>query len=277
VLTERGRGAGSGSGFLLTPDGYAITNHHVVRDATAIEATLLDGRTAIADLVGKDPATDLAILRVPSDRSLPYATLGDSNALRVGDFVIAVGAPYGLTFSVTSGIVSALGRSLPAAGGGRTIEDVVQTDAALNPGNSGGPLLDADGRVVGVNTAIVQVAQGLCFAVPSNTAAFVLGEVLAHGRVRRAYVGLVVETVQRPRARRAVAVRAVEPGGPAAAAGVQPGDLLTALAGKPITSIADLGKALGREAIERRLPLTVLRGDHELVLEVVPKEQRALA
>jgi len=177
------RGLSTGSGVLIAPDGLALTNSHVVHGAAGIEVELDDGRSLMADLRGEDPATDLALLRVGAGGDLPFATLADSNAVRVGDGAIAVGSPFGLTRTVTFGIVSALGRSLPSRDAGRRIEGVLQTDAPLNPGNSGGPLLDVEGGVIGINTAILLGGQGLCFAVSSNTASFVVTEVLAHGRV----------------------------------------------------------------------------------------------
>jgi len=283
VLRNGGRDLASGSGFLITPDGYGLTNSHVIRDATAVEATLPDGRTAIADVVGTDPATDLALLRLPSEEHLPHLTLGDSTGLRVGDYVLAVGSPYGLSFTVTAGIVSALGRALRSEVAGRSIEGMIQTDAALNPGNSGGPLLDAEAQVVGINTAVLFGAQGLCFAVPSATAAFVVGELLAHGRVRRAYVGISVEEVQLPLrlARqhglefpRALAVRGVQDDGPGAAAGLKPGDLIVGLAGQPIRSVADLYRALDHKLIGKHLDILLLRGGHSLALRIRPAELR---
>jgi len=273
----------SGSGVLVTPDGYALTNSHVVHGATGIEVALADGKTHIADLVGDDPATDLAVLRVGASEALPSAPLGDSNALRVGHLALAVGIPFGLGWSVTSGIVSALGRTLRSQAAGRVIEGVIQTDAPLNPGNSGGPLLDARGTVVGINTAIFHPAQGLCFAVPSNTAAFVLEEILRHGRVRRAALGLGVEEVLLP-ARvsrphgfapgRRVAVQSVAEGGAAAAAGLRRGDVLLSFAERSVESVADLHRALDRNAIERECALVVLRGGERLELSVRPREQR---
>ncbi|HZU99124.1 MAG TPA: trypsin-like peptidase domain-containing protein, partial [Planctomycetota bacterium] len=268
VSTLRDRGASSGSGVIVTPDGYALTNSHVVHEATAVEAALADGRTLLADVVGSDPATDLAVLRLARDGRLPHAALGDSNSLRVGDFVIAVGSPFGLARTVTAGIVSALGRTLRSEDGGRLIEGVVQTDAPLNPGNSGGPLLDAEGRVVGINTAIFFPAQGLCFSVPSNTATFVIGEILAHGRVRRARLGVAVQEVLFPalvarenglEAAKGVGVQGVEKGSPAKRAGVQAGDIIVGLGEKPVTSVADLHRVLDREAIGATLPLVVIR------------------
>ncbi|HVY60564.1 MAG TPA: trypsin-like peptidase domain-containing protein [Planctomycetota bacterium] len=276
-----GGGLASGSGVVVTPDGYALTNSHVVHGAAGIEVDLGDGRTILADLVGDDPATDLALLRLGGSEAPGAAPLGDSNALRVGDFAIAVGSPFGLTRTVTCGIVSALGRTLRSELGGRVIEDVIQTDAALNPGNSGGPLLDAEGRVVGINTAIFFPAQGLCFAVPANTASFVIGQILRHGRVRRAYLGIGGEGIlfARKLARdhdlaeaRGVAVRAVEPGSPAAGARLRPGDVIVRLAGKPVRSVADLHRILDHDAIGAELEVEVLRDVRKLTLRVKPGE-----
>jgi S1-C subfamily serine protease len=278
---RRGPGLASGSGVLVTPDGYALTNSHVVHGWAGIEVELADGRTLLADLAGDDPVTDLAVLRVPAAAAaLPHAELGDSNALRVGDVAIAVGSPFGLTRTVTLGIVSALGRSL-ASQGGRRIEGVIQTDASLNPGSSGGPLVDHAGRVVGINTAIVLGGQGLCFAVPSNTAAFVLSEVLLHGRVRRARLGLHLEEVLLPRAiarssglesQRGVVVRGVSPGGPAERAGLASGDVLVELDDLRIESVADLHRALGRERIGRDLELGFLRAGQRKRATIRPEE-----
>jgi S1-C subfamily serine protease len=281
AIRERGRGLSSGSGVLFTPDGYGLTNSHVVRGAVAVEAALDDGRTVIADVVGDDPATDLAVLRLGASESLPCAPLGDSGRLRVGDYVIAVGSPFGLAKTVTSGIVSALGRTLRSEQAGRLIEDVIQTDAPLNPGNSGGPLLDAEGRVVGINTAIFFPAQGLCFAVPSGTASFVAAEVLRHGRVRRAWLGVGVEGVTlAARTVRAhglarpggVAVRSVEPGGPAAAAGIEAGDIVVALGGKPVATPSDLHRLLTADAIGAALEVEVLRGATKIAMTARPRE-----
>jgi S1-C subfamily serine protease len=278
---QHGRhGLASGSGVLISPDGYALTNSHVVHGSAGVEAELADGRTLLADLVGDDPATDIALLKFTSNELLPHAMLGDSNALRVGDFVLAVGSPFGLAKTVTLGIVSALGRTLGTSTG-RRIEGVIQTDAPLNPGNSGGPLLDGDAKVVGINTAVVQGGQGLCFAVPANTASFVTSEILAHGRVRRAWLGLAAEEVLLPkrverehglRSARGVAVQRVEPNSPAARAGLERRDVIVELRGKPIESVADLHRLLDRDAINARVEVGVLRGANKLVLEVRPSE-----
>jgi len=279
AMRERQRALANGSGVLLSAEGHALTNSHVVRGAIGIEVDLADGRTVLADLLGDDPATDLALLRLPG--ATDHATLGDSNAIRVGDFAIAVGSPFGLARTVTLGIVSALGRTLPSAARGRTIEGVIQTDAPLNPGNSGGPLLDEQGRVIGINTAIVPGGQGLCFAVPSNTAAFVMAEILAHGRVRRAYLGVAVEEALLPAAvaaaaglaaPRGVAIHGVEPGSPAADAGLRPHDILVSFGGKPVASVADLHRSLGAEAIGAAIEGSVLRGRALLRFVVRPAE-----
>jgi S1-C subfamily serine protease len=283
TLRSRGGGLAGGSGVLVTPDGYALTNSHVIHGSSGVEATLSDGRTILADVVGDDPASDLALLRLSSPDNLPSAPLGDSNALRVGDYAIAVGSPYGLSFTVTSGIVSALGRTLRSEIGGRIIEGVIQTDAPLNPGNSGGPLLDAEGRVVGINTAVFFPAQGLCFAIPSNTATFVIGQVLQHGRVRRAWLGIGAEEVLLPAraaavlgipAARGIAVRSVERGGPASAAGLHDGDILVALDGQPVATMADLQRALVGDAIGREVTVRLLRRGRPETLTLRPVEAR---
>ena len=272
-------GLASGSGVLVSRDGFTLTNSHVVRGTLGIEAELADGRTLLADLVGDDPSTDLALLKIGSETGLPFAELGDSNVLRVGDFVIAVGSPYGLARTVTLGIVSALGRTLRSEVAGRIIEGVIQTDAPLNPGNSGGPLLDGMGRVVGINTAVVFGAQGLCFAVPSNTAAFVRAEIQSHGRVRRAWLGVGAEEVLIPKrvalenhlsSARGVAVRSVEHGSPADAAELRARDVILTLAGRSVATVADLHRALGGDAIGATLSLEVLRDGQLTLLSIRP-------
>jgi len=278
-------GSASGSGVIVSAQGEVLTNSHVVRGAAGVEAELADGRTLIADVAGDDPATDLALLRLSGPAPLPHVPLGDSNVLRVGDFAIAVGSPLGLARTVTLGIVSALGRTLRGEGG-RAIEGVIQTDAPLNPGNSGGPLLDGSGRVVGINTAIVLGAQGLCFAVPSNTASFVLSEFRSHGRVRRAWLGIAGEEVLVPgpvaqreglAAPRGVLVRGVEPESPAARAGLRTGDILVALGGKPVTSVADLHRALSSDAIGAEHSVGLLRSGARIHVRVRPNEARPAA
>ena len=281
--SRRSRGGGiisGGSGVVISDDGLALTNSHVIHGASGIEAELSDGRSVIVDLIGEDPATDLAVLKLPISQGFQPATLGDSNSLRVGDFVLAVGSPFGLARSVTMGIVSALGRSL-ATQGGRLIEGVVQTDAPLNPGNSGGPLLDGDGNVVGINTAVIQGSQGLCFAVPANTASFVIGEILAHGRVRRAWLGIAGQEVLLPKRvekefglakARGVAALRVDANGPAARAGLQPRDVIVSLRKRPTESVADLHRLLDYQAIDAEIQIEVLRGNRLLTLTVRPAE-----
>jgi S1-C subfamily serine protease len=283
TLRSGRRPLGGGSGVLISPDGLALTNAHVVRHATAVEAELADGQSSLVDVIGEDPLTDLAVLRVAAPDPGGYAELGDSNQLRVGDIAVAVGSPFGLARTVTLGIVSALGRTLPGEGG-RRIEGVIQTDALLNPGNSGGPLLDCEGRVIGINTAIQLGAQGLCFAVPSNTARFALGEILRHGRVRRAWLGVGAEEVLLPTAlarrlglatSRGVAVREVAPGSPAERAGLLAGDVLLALDSLPIESVPDLHRRLDGEAIGRAARIEILRGAERRELEILPAELSA--
>ncbi|MBX3462757.1 MAG: trypsin-like peptidase domain-containing protein [Planctomycetes bacterium] len=279
----RGRG-GTGSAFLCGEPGLALTNCHVVHEALAVEATFHDGRSAVVDVLGTDPATDLALLRVPDPPAAPLALL-DSAALRVGDFALAVGCPHGLSHSVTAGIISGLGRALPGPGG-QTIEDVIQTDAPLNPGNSGGPLLDTAGQVVGIATAIVPMAQGLCFAVPATTAAVVLPELRDHGRVVRGWLGVAVQGVELAPtiahrlglpSPRALAVAAVTPGSPAAQAGVQPGDLLVSLDDRTIRGVGDLMAGLPRARIGTELVLRLLRHNEILRTTVTPARAPAAA
>jgi len=269
---------GGGSCAVVTPDGLTLTNSHVVRGATAVEVELEEGSSELADVVGDDPFTDLALLRLTRARGYPALLLGDSNVLRVGELVLALGAPFGLARTVTMGIVGALGRTLVGPGG-RTIEGVIQTDAQLNPGNSGGPLLDVEGRVVGINTAMHPGGSGLCFAVPSNTARFVLAEIASHGRVRRAYLGLSAEEIALPRAlverHGLTSKRAVEPGSPADEAGLLDGDVLVRLAGRPIATLSDLHRLLVGDVIGRSLELDLLRGGAWRSIRVAPAELSA--
>jgi len=276
--------SGTGSAFLCGGDGLALTNSHVVQGALAVEATFHDGRTAVVDVLGSDPATDLALLRVPDAGEAPLP-LGDSNALRVGDFALAVGCPHGLSHSVTAGILSGLGRALPGPGG-QTIEDVIQTDAPLNPGNSGGPLLDTQGQVIGIATAILPMAQGLCFAVPAATAAAVLPELQQFGKVVRGWLGVAVQGVELAPtiarrlglpSPRALAVAAVTPGSPAERAGVQAGDLLVAIGERAIRSAGDLIAGLPRTAIGTPRRLRLLRHNEIYERVVTPAAAPAAA
>jgi S1-C subfamily serine protease len=277
---EGRRRAGSGSGFAFTPDGLLLTNSHVVHGARTIGATFPDGLRRDADLIGEDPDTDTAVLRVGAG-GLPSVELGSSRDLRVGQLAIAVGNPYGFQHTVTAGVVSALGRSLRAQSG-RLIDDVLQTDAALNPGNSGGPLVDSRGRVIGVNTAIIPGAQGLCFATAIDTVKWTAMQLLREGRVRRGYLGIAGAAV--PLARRiarhfglgnarAVRVESVGKDGPAAASGIEPGDLIVAFEGAPVDGIDDLHRMLTRERIGLDCGLTVLRAARKLDLRVRPAER----
>jgi S1-C subfamily serine protease len=261
------RPAGTGSGVLIAPDGLLLTNSHVVQAARRVAVTMLDGRRASGRVLGDDPDTDLAVVRLEDDVRVPAARLGDSRALKRGEIAVAIGNPLGFDASVTAGIVSALGRSLRARSG-RLVDDVIQTDAALNPGNSGGPLVSSRGEVIGINTAIVAGAPGICFAVASNTADFVLGEILRHGRVRRAYLGIGVDTIPLPRRialrhdlvqTTAAIITSVEPDGPADHAGLLTGDILIAVAGAPVTGADDLVRLLDASRIDRIVPLDVLR------------------
>jgi S1-C subfamily serine protease len=262
-----GRRAGSGSGVIVSPDGLILTNSHVVQGARRAEVTTLDGRNLAARVLGDDPDTDLALLRVDENATLPHARLGDSKLLKRGEIAIAIGNPLGFDATVTAGVVSALGRSLRSKSG-RLIDDVIQTDAALNPGNSGGPLVSSRGEVIGINTAMIAGAQGICFAVAANTARFVLGEIVRHGRVRRAYLGVGAGTIALPRR---IALRlnltqptgatltAVEAGGPADEAGLLTGDILLAIDGTSVSGADDLVRLLDAEKIGRTIPLDVLR------------------
>jgi S1-C subfamily serine protease len=264
-----------GSGVIIAPDGFILTNSHVVMGAQEIEVLLADGQQFPAEVVGTDPHTDLAVLRIPTS-GLPAAEIGDSDRLRVGQLVIAIGNPLGFQFTVTTGVVSALGRALRSQTG-RLIENVIQTDAALNPGSSGGPLVDSRARVVGINTAIIAPAQGICFAIPSNTAKWVAGQLITEGKVHRAYLGIVGQTVRLPRhlvvghriaQETGVAVVAIAPGSPAAASDLWEGDIIVALGQEPVTTIDVLQKILARTPIGTREILTVLRGDKRLELSV---------
>jgi S1-C subfamily serine protease len=270
---------GGGSGFVFTPDGLILTNSHVVHDAKRIEVTLTDGRRMPATAIGDDPASDLAVVRV-DEPGLTAAALGDSQQLRVGQVVVAIGAPYGFQSTVTAGVVSALGRSLRSYSG-RLIDDVIQTDAALNPGNSGGPLVDSAGRVVGVNTATILPAQGICFAIGINTAKFVASRLLRDGRIRRSYIGVSAQTV--PVHRRVVRfydltkesgalVLSVEEKSPAKRAGVQEGDVIVALEGRPVAGVDDLHRVLTDVRVGVSCSLTLLRYTEKIELKIVPEE-----
>ena len=283
IDVRRGDGSrgGSGSGVIVAPDGLAITNSHVVQGSRRADVTLLDGRVLQARVLGDDPDTDLAILRLDSDAALPSARLGDSKALHRGQMAIAIGNPLGFDATVTAGVISALGRSLRSKSG-RLIEDVIQTDAALNPGNSGGPLVSSSGEVIGINTAIIMGAQGICFAVASNTATFTLTEILRHGRVRRGSIGIGAGTVSLPRRialrlgleqKSGATVTAVEPKSPADEAGILTGDIVVAVDGKVVTGVDDIVRTLDAGSIGRALPLDVLRRADPRRFWVSPRER----
>jgi S1-C subfamily serine protease len=277
--TEPQERHGGGSGFLFTPDGLILTNSHVVHDASRIEVTVADGRRFPARIIGDDPATDLSVIQIDSS-GLSAVALGDSQALRVGQLVIAIGNPYGFQSTVTAGVVSALGRSLRSYSG-RLIEDVIQTDASLNPGNSGGPLVASDGRVVGVNTATILPAQGLCFAIGINTAKFVASRLLRDGRIRRSYIGVSAQTA--PIHRRlvryydltketGVVVLSTEQASPAQRSGLREGDVIIALEGQPIAGVDDLHRLLTEVRVGTTSELTVLRGTERVHIGIVPEE-----
>src|SRR5438067_6361819 len=275
-----GSGRGGASGFVIAPDGYILTNAHVVESGRSPRITLHDGTELAGAIAGADPSTDLAVIRALNAAALPAATLGDSDALRVGQLVIAIGDPLGFQSTVTTGVVSALGRSLHARDG-RLIENIIQTDAALNPGNSGGPLVDTRARVVGVNTAIIRMAQGISFAIPIDTAKWVVSELLARGRVRRAYLGIVGQTRPMGRlvARRhalpaahAVEVVSVEPRAPAAIAGLREGDLVVTLNERPVRTVDDMHRMLVGWPFGAALKVGVIREDRRFDVAMVPLE-----
>jgi S1-C subfamily serine protease len=277
----RSRG-GLGSGIVISPDGLVLTNNHVVGSSRHIRLQDIEGVVTDARVLGVDADTDLALLRADGARDLRYASLGNSRNLRRGQLVVAIGNPLGFESTVTAGVVSALGRSIRSVSG-RTIEDVIQTDAALNPGNSGGPLVSSAGEVIGINTAIISGAQGICFAVASNTAQFVLSEIIRHGYVRRAYIGVSGQTVPVPR-RHAVAagvenkmgalLAQSEPDGPASRAGILPGDVVIRLDGVAIHGVDDLIRVLDRDRIDRTLKMDVLRLGRLREIDIHPVERK---
>ena len=273
---------GHGSGIVIAPDGLVLTNSHVVGSAKQIRLRDHEGRLAEARVLGVDADTDLALLRADGLRDWRYASLGNSKSLRRGQLVVAIGNPLGFESTVTAGVVSALGRSIRSVTG-RTIEDVIQTDAALNPGNSGGPLVSTAAEVIGINTAIISGAQGICFAVASNTAQFVLSEIIRHGYVRRAYIGVSAQTAPIPRRHAVLAgvdhqmgalLTQVEAGGPAAEAGLMPGDVVIKLDGVDVNGVDDLIRTLDRERIDRRIELDILRMGRLRAVDIHPVERR---
>jgi len=274
--------AGSGSGVIVAPDGLVLTNSHVVGGAARVELMTDEGRTLTARVVGDDPDTDLALVRVDAPVTLPAAALGDSKRLRRGQLVVAIGNPLGFESTVTAGVVSALGRSLRSRTG-RLIDDVIQTDAALNPGNSGGPLVSSGGKVIGINTAVIQGAQGICFAVASNTAKFVLGELVRHSRVRRAFIGISAQQTAIPRRLQLAAglsqgscatITGSEQGSPANRAGLLSGDMIVRLDGQPVTGADDLIRLLTGERIGKPVEIDVLRLGKPRTFTLVPQERK---
>ena len=284
VRNAKSRRGGTGSGVVIAPDGLVLTNSHVVEGAKEVLLQDAEGRVMEARRLGEDPDTDLALLRAGSARDLAHAALGDSKKLRRGQLVVAIGNPLGFESTVTAGVISALGRSLRSRGG-RLIEDVIQTDAALNPGNSGGPLVSSRGEVIGINTAVIMGAQGICFAVASNTAQFVLGQLIQHGRVRRAFIGVSGQTSAVPRRHARAAeidnasgamIAALEPQGPAALAGLMSLDVIVRADGEPVTGVDDLIRLLNGERIGKRIAIDVLRRGSLRSFEVTPLERPAV-
>jgi len=282
VETAKGRG-GAGSGVVFTSDGYVLTNSHVIANARRLVATMPDGRVSGATIVGDDPDTDLAVLRLDGESPVA-ARLGSSRHLRVGQLVVAIGNPLGFQCTVTAGVVSALGRSLRARSG-RLIDSVIQTDAALNPGNSGGPLVNSAGEVIGINTAIIAMAQGICFSISTDTVEFVAARLIRDGRVRRCYIGVAGETVALSRrvvrfhdlARESgVLVQSVSPDGAASEAGLMSGDIIVALDGIAVGNIDALHRLLTEERVGRSIPVTLLRRGEKQALYLVPRERRPI-
>jgi S1-C subfamily serine protease len=276
---DRRRGEGSGSGILFTPDGFLLTNHHVVQGTRRVRVRLNDGRELDGQVIGADPWTDLAVVQANAS-GLPYASFGDSARLRVGQLVVAIGSPYGFESTVTAGVISAVGRTLRSITG-HLVDNVIQTDAALNPGNSGGPLVDSRGQVIGINTAIILPAQGICFAIPINMAKHILPQLLNHGRVVRGYLGIHGRSVPLPKllARsfgltqsHGVQITAVESDAPADQAGIQEDDIIVSLAEQPTSSVDDMHKLLMQLPVGIPAPVVLLRGERRLERWVVPDD-----
>jgi S1-C subfamily serine protease len=272
---------GTGSGFVFTPDGFILTNSHVVHQATQLEVTLSDGHEFKAQLIGDDAATDLAVIRIDGSNLAPV-TLSDSQQVRVGQVAIAIGNPYGFQTTVTAGVVSALGRSL-RTDSGRLVDNIIQTDAALNPGNSGGPLINSRGEVIGVNTAMILPAQGLCFAIAVNTAKFVAGQLMQHGRVRRSLIGVGGQDTPLRRqlvryhnltVESGILVVSIEPRSPAQRAGLIEGDVIVGFDDQPVGGIDGLHRLLTHDRVDRRTPLTIIRRNDKLTIDIVPEESK---
>ncbi|HEV8660903.1 MAG TPA: trypsin-like peptidase domain-containing protein [Thermoanaerobaculia bacterium] len=274
---RRGEARGGGSGFFFTPDGFILTNSHVVTGSSSIDVALIDGARYAASTVGNDPHTDLAVLRISAPNQIP-ARLGDSDAIRPGQLVVAVGNPYGFQTTVTAGVVSALGRTMRAQSG-RLIDNVIQTDAALNPGNSGGPLVNSHGEVIGVNTAVILPAQGICFAIGINTAKFVAARLIRDGRITRSYIGVAGQTVRVHRrvvrfynlpVESGVLIASLEKGSPAEAAGLRDGDVIVAYGDRPVSSVDDLHRILTEEHVGTASEITLIRSTEKIVRTIVP-------
>lgn len=268
----------SGSGFVLTPDGFIVTNSHVVRGAQSIEVTFVDGRKIEAQLIGDDPHTDLAVIRVGL-QALKYVQFGDSNLIRVGQIAIAIGNPYGFQCTLTAGVISALGRSMRTPSG-RLIEQIIQTDAALNPGNSGGPLFNNRGEVIGVNTAMILPAQGICFAIPSNTAQSIVTELLTHGHITRGFIGVMGQNVPLPKGlihvgkipvESGISIVDIESNTPAYRAGLRSGDVIVAMNDQLVSGIDDLHRLLTNQTIGQQLILTIIRDFEKVIVPIIPE------
>jgi len=283
-LKQRGRGRapnrpGTGSGFILSPEGFILTNNHVVNGASKIEVSLQDGRILMAEIIGKDPFTDLAVLRVYADE-LSFVSFGDSNQLQVGQLVVAIGNPYGFQYSVTAGVVSALGRSI-RSDTGRLIDDIIQTDAALNPGNSGGPLVNSHGDVIGINTAIILPAQGICFAIGAGTAEYIVGKLMMNGRVKRGYLGIAGQFMQIPlrvihynklKSSSGIKVENLQKNRHIVNQALKRGDIIVEFNGEPVTGIDRLQRLLNEDTIGKKATLGILRKGYKEEIEVVPGE-----
>lgn len=276
-----GERQGTGSGFVFTPDGFILTNSHVVHHAAQLAVTLADGREFKAQAIGDDPATDLAVIRIDGVNLVP-AALGDSQHVRVGQVAIAIGNPYGFQTTVTAGVVSALGRSL-RTDTGRLVDNIIQTDAALNPGNSGGPLIDSHGEVIGVNTAMILPAQGLCFAIAVNTAKFVAGQLMQHGHVKRSVIGVGGQDTPLRRqlvryhnlpVESGILVVSVEPDSPARRAGLIEGDVIVGFGDQAVGGIDALHRLLTHDQVGQPLPLTIVRRNDKLTINIVPEEMK---
>jgi S1-C subfamily serine protease len=275
------KGFGSGSGFIISHEGLIVTNSHVIHGANEIKVSLQDGRSYPGQLIGEDPATDLAVVQI-QENQLPYARFGDSSQLQVGQLAIAIGNPYGFEYTVTAGVVSALGRTLRSHSG-RLIDNVIQTDAALNPGNSGGPLLNSRGEVIGVNTAVILPAQGICFAIASNTADFIVNQLLQKGKIKRGFIGIAGQQVNLPKRTQGllgleknsgILVRSLEADGPADNRQLQAGDVILSFNGQAIGSIDDLHRLLSAETIGQVAKLEILRNNRSVMVEVIPGEMK---